>query len=31
MRNDLMRGLKDQPFMLMEQTPASRTGSGTTP
>jgi beta-galactosidase len=31
MRHDLMRGLKaGQPFMLMEQTPASRTGSRTT-
>lgn len=24
MRNDLMRGLKDQPFMLMEQTPSQQ-------
>ena len=31
MCHDLMRGLKGQPFMLMEQTPASRTGSPTTP
>ena len=31
MKHDLMRGLKDMPFLIMEQTPASRTGRNTTP